>query len=102
MSNDEKFTVQALQWTGSGLKVLDQRQLPAVVRYDEYHDAQGVCEAIASMRVRGAPAIGIAAAYGVVLSVRKHYTAGADWRAAVEKDIALLATSRPTAVYLFW
>lgn len=102
MSNDEHLAVQALQWTGSGLKVLDQRQLPAVVRYDEYHDAQGVHEAIASMRVRGAPAIGIAAAYGVVLSVRHHYAPGTDWRTAVGKDIAYLATSRPTAVNLFW
>lgn len=102
MSNDEHLAVQALQWTGSGLKVLDQRQLPSLVHYDEYDDAQGVHEAIASMRVRGAPAIGIAAAYGVALSVRKHYAPGTDWRSAVEKDITLLAASRPTAVNLFW
>jgi methylthioribose-1-phosphate isomerase len=102
MSHDEKLAVQALQWSDSGLRVLDQRQLPGIIRYDEYRDAQGVHDAIASMRVRGAPAIGIAAAYGVVLSIRHHYAAGTDWRAAVEHDIALLAKSRPTAVNLFW
>ena len=55
------------------------------------------------MRVRGAPAIGIAAAYGVYLSVRKHkHSHLRDWRQAVENDIRLLANSRPTAVNLFW
>ena len=46
--------VQALQWTGHSLKVLDQRQLPEKISYDEYTDAQGVAEAITTMRVRGA------------------------------------------------
>jgi len=97
-----KLTVQSLQWTGTALKVLDQRQLPDVCRYDEYSDAAGVAEAIATMRVRGAPAIGIAAAYGVVLSARQHYSATADgWRQNVAADIEILAKSRPTAVNLF-
>jgi len=97
-----KLTVQALQWTGDALKVLDQRQLPEKIVYDEYNDAAGVTEAIASMRVRGAPAIGIAAAYGVVLSVRQHYSASSHWRQKVAADIEMLAKSRPTAVNLFW
>jgi len=97
-----QLTVQALQWTGNTLKVLDQRQLPDTCRYDEYSDAAGVAEAIATMRVRGAPAIGIAAAYGVVLSAYRHYSAGLDgWRQCVAADIELLAKSRPTAVNLF-
>jgi methylthioribose-1-phosphate isomerase len=100
MKNNE--TVQALQWTGDALKVLDQRQLPERIVYDDYQDAIGVTEAIASMRVRGAPAIGIAAAYGVALSVRKHYARSNHWRQKVEADMALLAKSRPTAVNLFW
>ncbi len=65
MTQQTKLTVQALQWTGDALKVLDQRQLPENIVYDDYRDAAGVTEAIATMRVRGAPAIGIAAAYGV-------------------------------------
>jgi len=102
MTIQNKLTVQALQWTGDALKVLDQRQLPEKIVYDEYKDAVGVTEAIASMRVRGAPAIGIAAAYGVALSVRKHYAQSNHWRQKVAADIAMLATSRPTAVNLFW
>lgn len=101
MTNPTQLSVQALQWSGHSLKVLDQRQLPEQIAYDEYTDAAGVTEAIASMRVRGAPAIGIAAAYGVVLSAMQHYPA-ADWQAAVANDIQQLAASRPTAVNLFW
>jgi len=102
MTMQNRLTVQALQWTGDALKVLDQRQLPETIVYDEYKDAAGVTEAIATMRVRGAPAIGIAAAYGVVLSVRKQYAQSNQWRKKVAADIELLAKSRPTAVNLFW
>ena len=102
MTQQNNQTVQALQWTGSSLKVLDQRKLPDTLIYDEYNDAKGVTEAIATMRVRGAPAIGIAAAYGVALSVRQHYSVTSEWQAKVAEDIALLAQSRPTAVNLFW
>lgn len=103
MTTQNQLTVQALQWTGDALKVLDQRQLPETVIYDEYHDAAGVAEAIATMRVRGAPAIGIAAAYGVALSVRRHYAeTSPNWRQQVVADIDILAKSRPTAVNLFW
>jgi len=101
MSDLQQLSVQALQWSGQALKVLDQRVLPATITYDEYRDAAGVAEAIASMRVRGAPAIGIAAAYGVVLSAMRHYPAD-NWRDLVEQDIERLAASRPTAVNLFW
>ncbi len=103
MTRPNNNTVQALQWTGNTLKVLDQRQLPEAIVYNAYSDAAGVTEAIATMRVRGAPAIGIAAAYGVVLSVIKHHAeAPAHWRQKVAADIEMLATSRPTAVNLFW
>jgi methylthioribose-1-phosphate isomerase len=103
MTQQNKLTVQALQWTGASLRVLDQRQLPETIVYDDYRDAAGVTEAIASMRVRGAPAIGIAAAYGVALSVIKHTVEDPEhWQQKVAADIATLATSRPTAVNLFW
>jgi methylthioribose-1-phosphate isomerase len=103
MTNHKQSGVLALQWTGHSLKVLDQRQLPDKIVYDEYTDALGVAEAITTMRVRGAPAIGIAAAYGVVLSVYQHYLLSVDnWRQHVLADIELLAQSRPTAVNLFW
>lgn len=103
MTLQTKKSVQALQWTGTSLKVLDQRQLPETLFYDDYNDAAGVFEAIATMRVRGAPAIGIAAAYGVALSVIQHCAqTPASWQQKVADDIALLAKSRPTAVNLFW
>ena len=103
MTIPNKLPVQALRWTGDSLIVLDQRQLPDHVVYDEYREAAGVTEAIATMRVRGAPAIGIAASYGVVLSVRQHYSEYSElWREHVEADIETLAKSRPTAVNLFW
>ena len=103
MTRQTQQTAQALRWTGSTLTVLDQRQLPEILTYDDYHDAAGVTVAIATMRVRGAPAIGIAAAYGVALSVIQHTKEDpAHWRQNVADDMALLATSRPTAVNLFW
>ncbi|MDD5463255.1 MAG: S-methyl-5-thioribose-1-phosphate isomerase [Methylococcales bacterium] len=103
MTRPNDKSVQALQWTGNSLKVLDQRQLPETTFYDEYRDAAGVTEAIATMRVRGAPAIGIAAAYGAVLSVIRHHAEDpANWRQKVAADMDLLATSRPTAVNLSW
>ncbi len=96
-------TVRALAWADSGLQVLDQRVLPDEVIYETFDTAAGVAEAIKSMRVRGAPAIGIAAAYGVVLAVRKRYAENPQqWRTSVQSDLDLLAESRPTAVNLFW
>ncbi len=103
MTSQNKLSVQALHWTGAALKVLDQRLLPDTIRYDIFTDAPGVAEAISTMRVRGAPAIGIAAAYGVVLSALLHFRPESKhWLAAVENDIQALAKSRPTAVNLFW
>ena len=103
MNSKNELKVHALEWTGVSLKVLNQRLLPETVEYDEYTDALGVAKAIRSMRVRGAPAIGIAAAYGVALSVMQHYVeSNTDWECKVEGDIQQLEISRPTAVNLFW
>ncbi|BCG64877.1 MAG: methylthioribose-1-phosphate isomerase [Methyloprofundus sp.] len=102
-SSPNKLNVHALLWQDQQLSVLDQRILPEQVQYNQYTTAPEIAEAIASMQVRGAPAIGIAAAYAVALSVRQHYVADNDaWQQCVTDDIALLAASRPTAVNLFW
>ncbi|WP_440995936.1 S-methyl-5-thioribose-1-phosphate isomerase [Arhodomonas sp. SL1] len=87
--------VRAVRWDdGAGeLVLLDQRVLPERVREYRCASAQAVADAITDMVVRGAPAIGIAAAYGVVLAAR----AG-----ALEQGIEALAVSRPTAVNLAW
>ncbi len=103
MNAKNSSMTDALKWTGTQLQVLDQRVLPEEIRYDYYNDAQGVTEAIISMRVRGAPAIGIAAAYAVVLSVKVHYSEhNSNWQQQVKADIEQLRGSRPTAVNLFW
>lgn len=102
-SSPNKLKVHALQWQDRQLSVLDQRLLPDQVHYDIFTTAPEVAEAIRSMRVRGAPAIGIAAAYAVALSVQQHFVVdNAEWQHKVNADIKTLAASRPTAVNLFW
>ena len=103
MNPTKKLKVHALEWTGTSLKVLDQRILPEKTQYNDYIDAHAVADAIKSMQVRGAPAIGIAAAYAVALSVMQHYSESSNaWKIKVTHDIKQLAKSRPTAVNLFW
>ena len=95
--------IRALAWNDEGLALLDQRRLPKLEQWLTFRDAEGVAHAIRDMVVRGAPAIGISAAYGVVLAARDAYArAGAAWRDEMEADLALLRQSRPTAVNLFW
>ena len=93
----------AIVWHGDRLYLLDQRLLPAREVFVECIDASSTAEAIRAMVVRGAPAIGISAAYGVALAARERFaSAGDDWRSSVESDLQVLAESRPTAVNLFW
>lgn len=94
--------VKAIDWRGGQLFLLDQRKLPVEETWYAYDSAQAVAVAIRDMVVRGAPAIGISAAYGVVLAARARLAAGASWREALEEDFQVLADSRPTAVNLFW
>jgi methylthioribose-1-phosphate isomerase len=96
-------SIRAIRWEDDHLILLDQRVLPLTETYLDYFDAPAVADAIHSMVVRGAPAIGITAAYGVVLAARKHQAQSPHhWREAVAADMAVLAASRPTAVNLFW
>ncbi|OAI51155.1 S-methyl-5-thioribose-1-phosphate isomerase [Betaproteobacteria bacterium SCGC AG-212-J23] len=82
--------VEPIRWTGKRLELLDQRLLPGKKKYVACQTAEQVAKAIKDMVVRGAPAIGCAAAFGVVLSKGS------------SKAYAVLAKSRPTAVNLFW
>lgn len=96
-------SVRALKWTGVGLDVLDQRLLPGSIVFNSYSCSRDVSEAIRTMQVRGAPAIGIAAAYGVVLSAKARFEESPEnWKSSVQMDFQELAASRPTAVNLFW
>jgi methylthioribose-1-phosphate isomerase len=94
--------VQAIDWRDGALHLLDQRVLPFEETWHACRSAMAVAEAIRLMVVRGAPVIGISAAYGVVLGARARLAEGGDWRAALEADFKVLADSRPTAVNLFW
>ncbi|QKF49225.1 S-methyl-5-thioribose-1-phosphate isomerase [Pseudomonas graminis] len=94
--------VKAIDWRDGTLHLLDQRVLPFEETWHPYTTAEGVAEAIRTMVVRGAPAIGISAAYGIVLAVSDRLAEGGDWQMALEEDFDLLANSRPTAVNLFW
>ncbi|MFW5824828.1 MAG: S-methyl-5-thioribose-1-phosphate isomerase [Marinobacter sp.] len=90
----------AIRWQGHALQLLDQRRLPSEEHWLTIEGASGVAQAIRDMAVRGAPAIGISAAYGVALAARgadRH-----DWHAEVGRALKELAESRPTAVNLFW
>jgi len=103
MTSANPTTVNALKWSDTYLAVLDQRLLPDQLIYNNYDNAVSIATAITTMQVRGAPSIGIAAAYGVALSVIQHYQHSPnEWQQKVKEDIALLAKSRPTAVNLFW
>jgi methylthioribose-1-phosphate isomerase len=95
--------LEPIIWQGDTLQLLDQRALPHHETYLNYRDAFEVAEAITQMVVRGAPAIGIAAAYGAALSAQLLAKNSVDnWAWEMSPAINVLAESRPTAVNLFW
>lgn len=98
-----KQSVETLRWKHGRLEMVDQRVLPARFDYLAFSSAVEVAEGIRTMVVRGAPAIGCAAAYGVALEAQKLRDAAlGEFAKAMDKAFEVLATSRPTAVNLFW
>jgi methylthioribose-1-phosphate isomerase len=97
------YVAQPIEWTEKGVVMLDQRRLPAEEISYTYTDYREVAKAIREMVIRGAPAIGVAAAMGVALGVQKSPAGSID---ALEKEFPeiceTLAKTRPTAVDLFW
>lgn len=94
---------RSIEWRDGVFRMLDQRELPHSTVYLDYQDAAGVAEAIRSMVVRGAPAIGAAAAYGLVLTAWHSKAASvSDLRAELDAAAGILRAARPTAVNLFW
>jgi methylthioribose-1-phosphate isomerase len=87
-------TIRAVQWRGDHLCLLDQRLLPAEERWIECRDTAQVTAAIRDLAVRGAPAIGIAAAWGVAMAAQQ--------QAPLDDALAMLRAARPTAVNLMW
>lgn len=93
--------MEAIRWERNELYLLDQTRLPGSeywLRYTNYRDA---AQAIRTMVVRGAPAIGVAAAYAMVLAAQE-YAGAADFTGSMAQAKQTLAGSRPTAVNLFW
>ncbi|HEV2295564.1 MAG TPA: S-methyl-5-thioribose-1-phosphate isomerase [Tepidisphaeraceae bacterium] len=95
--------LQPIAWTGSGMRLLDQTKLPGETVYIDITDEREMHNAIRRLVVRGAPAIGIAAAFGAYLGVRAFNGENArEFTVRLTQVCDYLATSRPTAVNLFW
>src|SRR6516165_3926120 len=96
-------TFKTIEWTDDGVRMIDQTRLPAQELYRNYTDYLSVAEAIRSMVIRGAPAIGVAAAMGIALGVRNSVArTETELRAEFETIAETISRTRPTAVNLFW
>lgn len=95
--------LRSVKWEKGDLVILDQTKLPDVTEFIKLDKVEEVWEAIFHLKVRGAPAIGIAAAYGLCVAMKDTEAESAEeFLAALKKNSEYLATSRPTAVNLFW
>ena len=95
--------IRTIEILENAVRLLDQRKLPASEEYVTCHTAEDVADAIRTMVVRGAPAIGVTAAAGIAIGMRQMTTESGDGvRAQFESVCQLLAKTRPTAVNLFW
>jgi len=96
-------TLEPVRWRNDGLEVIDQTLLPAKLAYVRLVSVEQVCAAIKTMKVRGAPLIGVVGAYGLVLSVKKITTRDlAKARTQLRKSADILIQTRPTGVNLRW
>jgi methylthioribose-1-phosphate isomerase len=94
---------KTIEWKGDRVRLLDQRRLPNEVRYMDCKNASSVAQAIRNMAIRGAPAIGVAAAMGIALAAKKIRSHRPDvFRQNMEKVCNQMRQTRPTAVNLFW
>ena len=94
---------ETIQWDGDAVLLIDQRILPTKEEYLRCPDAEAVADAIREMVVRGAPAIGVTAAFGIALGLKQSGASSMEsLRAAMDSLSTLMAGTRPTAVNLFW
>jgi methylthioribose-1-phosphate isomerase len=100
---EQRVAVRPVEWRGGVVRILDQRRLPRAERYLRSREPEDVAEAIRTMAVRGAPLLGIAAAYGMALAAYRSKAAGSR---GVLRDLEragkLLKASRPTAANIAW
>jgi methylthioribose-1-phosphate isomerase len=101
-SEGAQLVVRTVSWEENAVVLIDQRRLPHEVVFVRCQDSSEVAAAIRNMVVRGAPAIGVAAAYGVALGVRRSKLAGERLARELDRICAEVAATRPTAVNLFW
>lgn len=96
--------LKTIQWIDNAVTIIDQTRLPVELVYDRIERIEEMREALAHLKVRGAPAIGVAAAFGLFLGVRdvSDKTSGADFQKKIGEKADFLASARPTAVNLFW
>ena len=100
---DNFFSMRTVTWDGDAVRMIDQTALPAKLAYVRYTRPEQVADAIRTMVVRGAPAIGVAAAMGLALAaLRSKATRTTDLMNDMEASASLLRGTRPTAVNLFW
>jgi methylthioribose-1-phosphate isomerase len=103
LSDKQEDAVKSIEWCETHVRILDQTFLPGRTVYSDIKDVGRMWEAIKSLRVRGAPAIGIAAAYGLYLGIRDlSESSYAGFEVEVNRIADYLASSRPTAVNLNW
>ena len=95
--------IKTLEWTDAGVRFIDQTKLPTEETYVTCKTYQAVANAIRTMIVRGAPAIGVAAAMGIALGIRESQAAThAELRRDLDEICGVIGATRPTAVNLFW
>jgi len=95
--------IQTLEWTDSGVRFIDQTKLPTEETYVTCKTHEQVADVIRNMVVRGAPAIGVAAAMGIALGVKNSKaTTGAELKPQFDQICDVIGKTRPTAVNLFW
>src|ERR1700751_371022 len=97
------YVAQPIEWTDRGVVMLDQRKLPSKEIHHTYTNYREVAKAIRDMVIRGAPAIGVAAAMGVAMGAQRSTAKTMEaLRAEFAKICEVMAKTRPTAVDLFW
>ncbi len=94
--------IRTIYFESGAVYLLDQNQLPTEVKYDKVTDHRELARAIKMLKVRGAPLIGVAAAFGLVLAVKNYRGSRDDLPGYFQEALQLLASTRPTAVNLFW
>ena len=103
MSMSNRLQFKTLEWRDDHLRILDQTKLPEKIIYLDCTTVEDVATAIKGLKVRGAPAIGIAAAFGVVIGmIGQKFTSRHEFEQRLDYVTSALANTRPTAVNLFW